>query len=149
MHCYDGYQYQFKHYFLWWQRATLSVRGSLTFSITYIHTQNITAFYIEIKLETLQKGHFDACCSSAPPAIPPTTAALNHNQYNKNRPLALSAAAPILSRLEIYLETPLYRHPPSHPPGHPMPPLVTTQLPSFKQTDGNYQGDPSTQFKFK
>jgi hypothetical protein len=39
-------------------RETFPVWGSQAFSITYIHTQNITAFYVGIKLQTLQKSHF-------------------------------------------------------------------------------------------
>ncbi len=96
--------------------STFPVRGSLAFSITYIHTQNITASYVGLSLKVYKNGHFKACCAPSPPAIPPTTAALKHNQHNKYRSLALLFVTPILSRLEIYLAAPLYRHSPPHPP---------------------------------
>ncbi len=41
-------------------RHTFPIRGSQAFSITDIHTQIITAFYIGVKLETLQKQPFQS-----------------------------------------------------------------------------------------
>jgi hypothetical protein len=38
--------------------STFLVRGSEAFSITYIGSQNITAFYVGIKLELPQKQPF-------------------------------------------------------------------------------------------
>ena len=37
------------------EKSTFPVRESQAFSITYIHTQNITAFYTQDKPETLKK----------------------------------------------------------------------------------------------
>jgi Na+/H+ antiporter NhaD/arsenite permease-like protein len=56
--------------------STFPVRGSQAFSILYIHTQNNIRFHIGIKPKTQRisqkRPQFEACCSHAPHATPPT-----------------------------------------------------------------------------
>jgi hypothetical protein len=112
---------------------TFLFRGSQAFSIIYIHTQNIAAFYIDKLNSNLDKNnHCEACSTLALRAILPTTTTLKHTQHKEHRPLASSAAAPVLSRSEFYLAMPQHSSSFPHPLSPPMLPPAAVQPPLFQ-----------------